>query len=89
MNREEVKKWAELFQAAADGKVIECNSAMVGWREACSINTADCKPESYRIKPEPREWFIKADSADHIEFTKAFTHPFNGLKFIRVREVIE
>ena len=54
MTREEAAKWAELYQAYADGKVIQVRIHDGSWREWRSYNF-DLPVTDYRIKPEPKK----------------------------------
>jgi hypothetical protein len=62
--REETQQMIEVMQAYLDGKAIECNAMRNGpergWMDcqhldACGWNHAMFR---YRVKPEPREWWI-------------------------------
>ena len=56
MNRENAAAFLPLVQALADGKTIQYFSPIrEAWEDAESL-AFDSPPESYRIKPEPREW---------------------------------
>lgn len=57
MTREQAKKWAELFTAYAEGKIIEyamyCGNGKLDWVETTSIDI-DKQYTDYRIKPTPK-----------------------------------
>lgn len=93
MNREEAKKWAELFTAAAEGEEIQ-KQVNGKWATVTSIQTYGHSPSRYRVKPGPVEvwvWYnpnppdhlknvIGADSDDAYWKAKGYTK-------IKVREV--
>ncbi len=94
MTKENAAQYLPLVQALAEGKVIQSKDYYGKFNDVPSplFNMA---PEDYRIKPEPREWWIvcKGESAyaicpsqsAAIEFTKANA----GTTIHHVREVIE
>lgn len=53
MNKVNAKDYLPLVQALADGKTIEHRSSIGDWHSLENVTLLD-KPESYRIKPEPR-----------------------------------
>jgi hypothetical protein len=56
MTAENAKDFLPLVQALADGKTIQ-NKTCDGWVDLPGNAIAFSNyPESYRIKPEPREW---------------------------------
>lgn len=55
MTREEAAKWAELYQAYADGKVIQFYDGGTAWVECDKLRSAAYPPYLYRIKPEPKK----------------------------------
>lgn len=54
MTREEAAKWAELYQAYADGKTIQylCNRGI--WVDGKTLSFTESE-EKYRIKPEMKK----------------------------------
>ena len=52
MNREEAKKLLSVIQAFAEGKCVETKTGS-GWMSIENMSFAG-KPDSYRIKPEPK-----------------------------------
>lgn len=52
MNREEAKKLLPVIQAFAEGKCVETKTGS-GWMNIENMSFAG-KPDSYRIKPEPK-----------------------------------
>ena len=52
MTREEAKKLMPVIQAFADGKDVETKTGS-GWMSIENMSFAG-KPDSYRIKPEPK-----------------------------------
>lgn len=89
MNREEARKAAEVMLAHADGKEIECRILDGGWvtKTHQSFNWQEYE---YRVKPEPREFWVKLDPRDVIHTSKVLD-PANAERngWIRVREVLE
>ena len=59
INKETIQKWNHLFQAIAEGKVIQINKGAI-WvdidldGEGINASTLIACPESYRIKPEAK-----------------------------------
>ena len=61
MTREEAAKWAELFQAMTNGKVLQYDRSTRehpdspdDWVDFSDIpDTIRCLPNAYRVKPEP------------------------------------
>ena len=60
MTKENAAQCLPLVQALAEGKVIEYNTGTNEYPEWIDLESTsfDDKPEYYRIKPEPREWWI-------------------------------
>lgn len=52
MTREEAKEFYPILQAYAEGKTLQVKSPEFGWTD-CLHPSFDCKPNVYRIKPEP------------------------------------
>jgi hypothetical protein len=56
MNKDNAKDFLPLVQALADGKTLQ-KKTCDGWVDLPgNAITFSNYPESYRIKPEPREW---------------------------------
>jgi hypothetical protein len=55
MTREEAAKWAELYQAYADGNVIQCLMLASNKWEDLPNPLFDGSVDDYRIKPEPKK----------------------------------
>jgi hypothetical protein len=98
MNRAEAAKLWPLIKAWSEGKTLQCRNKG-GWESDDSFVFV-FGAESYRIKPEPREWWIiqnngtsfftrmfssKKDADDHI---KQCWHP-EALTAFKVREVLD
>ena len=83
MNRERAKELLPMIQAFADGKEIEYRSLSLGkWIPTSTPSWEDVV--EYRIKPEPREWWI--DLPELLVYEQANPPYPNAIK---VREVIE
>ena len=60
MTRDEAREAAKILEAYADGKTIQVNEFKAGWididnNSAVLVGDGDFQ---YRIKPEPRVWWI-------------------------------
>ena len=57
--RENLRKILPVLQAWAEGKTIQVRLPRDEWDDV-TVETLkfDGRPEDYRIKPEPREWFL-------------------------------
>lgn len=102
MNRDETRKATEVMLAYADGKTIQwrLRASNHAWSE--TLGADDNSPSwnwfhsEYRIKPEPREWWIRVGranvsctrlGADVVDCDEALEP--DGSKWVRVREVME
>lgn len=93
MNRETAKDYLPLVQALADGKVIQCDEGF-GF-EDLENPIFNLRASSYRIKPEPREiWVRRRD--DGVEGTFAYPSEAEAgedldrnWSTVRYREVLE
>jgi len=86
MDRKRAAELLPVIQAFADGKTIQYfNTCMCKW-----LATDDCTRHSeYRIKPEPREWWLNTRTAEAY-VTKECAEKFAlGEKIVHLREVIE
>jgi hypothetical protein len=65
MTRDEAREFAKVVQAYADGKSVEyTNKNTEGWVSLCTADRHywfDTEMFDYRIKPEPREWWVMLD----------------------------
>ena len=95
MNRDRARELLPIIQAIADGKTVQ--ERCVGdnprdWHDwDCSIPMFDNPKYEYRIKPEPREWFLYFEPewkpGDRVYTTDTMeTAPTNA---VRVMEVLE
>lgn len=99
MNRENAKDYLPLVQALADGKVIqEYRHVDIGkqaWRDCVNPEFDRYPASNYRIKPEPREFFMVLDNdgtgsyLTYEEEIRAKRKAGRNMKYIRVREVLE
>lgn len=62
MTREHAKQLLPIITAFAEGKKIECKFTSGDWVEAGDLAFDSC-PEFYRIKPEPRRFWIVGSAA--------------------------
>lgn len=60
MTKETAKDYLPLVQALAQGKTIQWQS-IEGWIDAPGPIAFDADPSCYRIKPEPRRWWLVWD----------------------------
>lgn len=104
-------KWAlaclPMVQAFAEGKEIQCNTKVDGtgeWR-TCRNPDWSCGPDTYRVKPEPREFWVNVYNTGrelgtqnegylHLTEASALRGRSNGagrtdITTIKVREVLE
>lgn len=92
MTPEMAKRWLPIIQAVAEGKMLQVRTVIFAddmgvsggrWQDCPSDGLLEPPlgaPENYRIKPEPREFWI-----DMLGVVSTF--PVEGL--IHVREVID
>jgi hypothetical protein len=91
MTRDEAREFAKIAQAYADGKVIEVRFG-TGWTEI--EDPVFCAPRNdYRIKPEPREWWLVPNAAhacacrdEAVALSKEMDWRVSGI--VHVREVV-
>lgn len=57
MTKETAREYLPLIQALADGQTIQ---ALVGqrWIDCESPDFQVCPPENWRVKPQPRRWWL-------------------------------
>ena len=84
MNRERAKQLLPMIQAFADGKEIQGRSVNFPEWGSVASQTTFFDSFEYRIKPEPREWWI--DLPERLVYEQANPPYPNAIK---VREVIE
>ncbi len=95
MNKDNAKDFLPLVQALAEGKVIQINT-VDGWEDLTGEISLCFAPDQYRIKPEPREFFVVrwpdgfegAPYRTEREAKQILSNETTG-KIIRYREVIE
>ena len=97
MNRERARELLPIIKAFAEGKTIQFKNDNHQWRDPFGNDLRfDASPEKYRIKPEPREFWIVAYSEDDIDYRAFWTkgradevaHGTDGV-VVHAREVIE
>jgi hypothetical protein len=88
MNKHNAAQFLPLVQALADGKTIQLLHTVRGWEDGENIDFS-LPPESYRIKPEPREfWFCRhKEQSQYNAFD--FKPEFPWDEVIRVREILD
>jgi hypothetical protein len=99
MNKQNAHQYLPLVQALAEGKTIQIQMN-AGWMDVShDVDLRwDLPPESYRIKPEPREWTGKIIdtrwSCKGIgEFSICFRGDMGSIpelnEIIRIREILD
>ena len=93
MNREQVKKLLPVFKAFSEGKDVQFRNpegrVNSGWINDDEMNHFEIY--EYRIKPEPREFWVALNSNGSIFYC---SHDFNDsndetVETIKVREVLD
>ena len=94
MTRERAKELLPVIQAFADGKTIQAkwDDRKDTWDDQINPDFADYPSLKYRVKPEPREWYLKI--AGESEITGWGYGPDLGIlgtkqTIIKVREVLD
>jgi len=94
MNKYNAKEFLPLVQALADGKTIQhyCKDNGLWYDDTpCYFNLP---PDSYRIKPEVREWYVLEDPTDgkiyHCsdEIINSEVGVPKNVRIVRVREIL-
>lgn len=92
MNKDNAKDYLPLVQALADGKELQWSNDEGEWGTLADWGFTT-EPKRYRIKPEPREWFVWVDENGRGRFATAINDEYQSSsgKFnpVKVREVIE
>ena len=91
MNKDNAKDFLPLVKALAEGRVIQFKSDDAGWVDAAPDIGWTMRPSAYRIKPEPREWFLWRNCVGElcpIEIRNDAPQPPME-QCIKVREVLE
>lgn len=92
MNKENAKDYLPLVQALADGRMIQVKT-VCGWVDSESIGFV-FPPDQYRIKPEPREFWVNRypngnESGKCLTRHEAEGVAISGAVQVCYREVIE
>ena len=82
MNRERAKELLPIIQEFAEGKTIQCRGMGLDWADVSISLTWEA--DEYRIKPEPREFWL--DPADFEVWEGQENPPVPDA--IKVREVL-
>jgi len=90
MNREETKKAIEVMQAYVDGADIEHEWDKCSWH-SCGEPDWNFETCDYRIKPKPREWWIRVRKSNNevMSFSQIKCDDVGTYKSVKVREIIE
>lgn len=92
MTRDEAKALLPIIQAYAEGKVIQI-ATKEGWKDLANPPCFTMAVDRYRIKPEPREWWINVyNNGDKTAYSaKDIADDCAGFRIdcIHVREVME
>ena len=96
MNKDNAHLYLPLVQALADGRVIQSVDSDGEWFDMSDPQFCS-KPDRYRIKPEPREWWVVDREGVPAMFTRWFDSEnaaaefiySHGGKLIHVREVTQ
>lgn len=95
MTRDEAREFAKVVQAYADGKDVQFRkvNGSCAWSDSVVSPAFDALNCEYRIKPEPREWWIvpnaahAASSRDEAnELADSMEWPISSI--VHVREVM-
>ena len=93
MTKDEARAAAEILIAIADGKTIQrCAHGDESWWDCDEFDFNDvvtCYEYTYRIKPEPREWWINTDNGTAMYASDGFCPSEIKDYYIKVREVID
>ena len=91
MTKETAKQFIDVLQAFVDGRPVEVKTQF-GWEEIKNPNFGS-SPENYRVKPEPREWFIniyenRACGLYHSKMAADNNAVVGRVECVRVREIL-
>jgi len=87
MDRKRAKELLPIIQAFAEGKDVEFQQiGMTGWMNEGNDVSFEISGK-YRIKPEPREWWLDPTDSDFEVWVDQETPPVNTA--IKVREVLD
>ncbi len=97
MNASNANLYLPLVKALAEGKTIQCRTSCKGsgvdsngWFDMVGDLLFDTPPDFYRIKPEPKRWWIRWDSSDMCgSATNRMPHQHELHSFIEVIEVMK
>ena len=91
MNRERAKELLPIIQAFAEGKTVQHRSGEnLQWITVDEVASFDMFELDWRIKPEPREFWIIEDGDHTLKATHSYGAATNYCgEIIKVREVIE
>lgn len=79
-----------VMQACVDGKTIQiCPSGRSNWSDTKIPPQWNWVDFNYRVKPEPREWWVVPNAWLFASRDIAEAHSINSKEIIHVREVLE
>lgn len=87
MTPERAKELLPIIQAYAEGKTIQWKSSDGTWRDDLGFDPSEAF--EYRIKSEPREWWIWNSPDGELLCREIYPHEEMNRAAIKVREVLE
>ena len=91
MNKDNAHLYLPLVQALADGRVIQSVDSDGEWFDMSDPQFCS-KPDRYRIKPEPREWWCVIDKRHPLmtaDAARALEACNGNFEAVHVREVTQ
>ena len=91
MDRERAKELLPIIQAFAEGKTIQRNDRIMRddslnkWYDTDDITGKG----EYRIKPEPRTWWINTDNGTAMGASDGWKPAVEKPSYVKVREVLD
>jgi hypothetical protein len=93
MKQSEAAAFWPLIKAWGEGKTLQRIQTKIAYGQTISVDWCDVKeidstlnPSQYRIKPEPREWYLSVDKYDNVMGSRTERNEYFTVK---VREVLE
>ena len=87
MNKDNAREYLPLVQALAEGKTIQCRQVPGGWTDMDRLNF-NAPPNEYRIKPEPREIWVRFNEKTTLVLEQKSGAEMNLTDCIKFREVM-
>lgn len=88
MTKHNAKDYLPLVQALAEGKTIQSNYRGTHWVDLDDVSFSD-PHKCYRIKPEPRRWWLVWDGPEQYRPIAFTTCPVKGNAETVIIEVVE